>query len=80
VALQDAAAQVTGAHGEALKGRLRTGTVVSYDDRNWELHWSQELRRINLSRTIAVDMESGTLATQGYRLQVRPLWCVVVRV
>ncbi|HTI82331.1 MAG TPA: AMP nucleosidase [Acetobacteraceae bacterium] len=70
VALQDAAAQVTGAHGEALKRRLRTGTVVSYDDRNWELRWSQERLRINLSRAIAVDMESGTLATQGYRLRV----------
>ena len=70
VALQDAAAQVTGAGGEALKRRLRTGTVVSYDDRNWELRWSQERRRINLSRAIAVDMESGALATQGYRLRV----------
>jgi AMP nucleosidase len=68
--LQEAAAQVTGARGEALKRRLRTGTVVSYDDRNWELRWSQERRRINLSRAIAVDMESGTLATQGYRLRV----------
>jgi AMP nucleosidase len=70
VALQDAAARVTGETGEALKQRLRTGTVVSYDDRNWELRWSQERRRINLSRAIAVDMESGTLAAQGYRLRV----------
>jgi AMP nucleosidase len=70
VALQDAAADVTGERGEALKRRLRTGTVVSYDDRNWELRWSQERRRINLSRAIAVDMESGTLAAQGYRLRV----------
>jgi AMP nucleosidase len=70
VALQEAAAQVTGEHGDALKKRLRTGTVVTYDDRNWELRWSQERRRINLSRAIAVDMESGTLATQGYRLRV----------
>ncbi len=70
VALQEAAAQVTGERGDALKQRLRTGTVVSYDDRNWELRWSQERRRINLSRAIAVDMESGTLATQGYRLRV----------
>jgi AMP nucleosidase len=52
VALQDAAAQVTGAYGEELKRRLRTSTVVSYDDRNWELRWSQERRRINLSRAI----------------------------
>ncbi|CAH2600326.1 AMP nucleosidase [Rhodovastum atsumiense] len=70
VALQEAAAQVTGERGEALKKRLRTGTVVTYDDRNWELRWSQERRRINLSRAIAVDMESGTLAAQGYRLRV----------
>jgi AMP nucleosidase len=70
VALQEAAAQVTGERGDALKQRLRTGTVVSYDDRNWELRWSQERRRINLSRAIAVDMESGTLAAQGYRLRV----------
>jgi AMP nucleosidase len=70
VALQGAAAAVTGEAGEALKRRLRTGTVVSYDDRNWELRWSQERLRINLSRAIGVDMESGTLAAQGYRLRV----------
>jgi AMP nucleosidase len=70
VALQEAAARVTGERGDALKQWLRTGTVVSYDDRNWELRWSQERRRINLSRAIAVDMESGTLAAQGYRLRV----------
>jgi len=70
VALQGAAAIVTGEHGDTLKRRLRTGTVVTYDDRNWELRWSQERRRINLSRAIAVDMESGTIATQGYRLRV----------
>jgi AMP nucleosidase len=70
VALQEAAAQVTGERGDGLKRRLRTGTVVTYDDRNWELRWSRERRRINLSRAIAVDMESGTLATQGYRFRV----------
>ena len=70
VALQQAAERVTGQHGDELKRRLRTGTVVTYDDRNWELRWTQERRRINLSRAIAVDMESGTLAAQGYRLRV----------
>jgi AMP nucleosidase len=70
VALQEAVAQVTGDHGEALKRRLRTGTVVTNDDRNWELRWTQERRRINLSRAIAVDMESGTIATQGFRMRV----------
>jgi AMP nucleosidase len=70
VALQQAASAITGDHGEGLKRRLRTGTVVTYDDRNWELRWSQERRRINLSRAIAVDMESGTIAAQGYRFRV----------
>ncbi len=70
VALQGAAAAVTGESGDALKARLRTGTVVTYDDRNWELRWSLERKRINLSRAIAVDMESGTVAAQGYRFRV----------
>jgi AMP nucleosidase len=70
MALQEAAARVTGERGDALKRRLRTGTVVSYDDRNWELRWSQERQRISHGRAIAVDMESATLATQGYRLRV----------
>ncbi|AJE22644.1 AMP nucleosidase [Azotobacter chroococcum] len=69
-ALQEAAAQVTGEQGEALKRRLRTGTVLTYDDRNWELRWAQERPLINLSRAVAVDMESGTIAAQGYRLRV----------
>jgi AMP nucleosidase len=70
MALQQAAADVTGEKGKALKSRLRTGTVVTNDDRNWELRWTQERMRINLSRAIAVDMESGTIAAQGYRLRV----------
>lgn len=69
-ALQMAARDVTGEEGDILKQRLRTGTVVTYDDRNWELRWSQERRRINLSRAIAVDMESGTIAAQGFRFRV----------
>ncbi|WP_437882751.1 AMP nucleosidase [Pseudomonas sp. LRF_L74] len=69
-ALQEAAANVTGDKGEALKKRLRTGTVLTYDDRNWELRWAQERPLINLARAVAVDMESGTIAAQGYRLRV----------
>ncbi len=70
VALQEAAAEVTGERGESLKRRLRTGTVLTYDDRNWRLRWAQERPLINLARAIAVDMESGTIAAQGYRLRV----------
>ncbi|HCP54082.1 MULTISPECIES: AMP nucleosidase [Pseudomonas] len=70
LALQEAAAVVTGERGDELKKRLRTGTVLTYDDRNWELRWAQERPLINLARAIAVDMESGTIAAQGYRLRV----------
>lgn len=70
LALQEAAAQVTGERGDDLKRRLRTGTVLTYDDRNWELRWAQERPLINQARAIAVDMESGTIAAQGYRLRV----------
>lgn len=69
-ALQVAAAEVTGDQGDALKRRLRTGTVLTYDDRNWELRWAQERPLINQARAIAVDMESGTIAAQGYRFRV----------
>lgn len=70
VALQDAAATVTGQRGDALKQRLRTGTVVTNADRNWELQFAQQRRQINISRAIAVDMECGTIAAQGFRLRV----------
>ena len=69
-ALQAAAEAVTGAEGEALKPRLRTGTVVTTDDRNWELRFSRSALRFNQSRAVAVDMESATIAAQGYRFRV----------
>ena len=40
VALNRAAEIVTGEQGDILKRRLRTGTVVTTDDRNWELRYS----------------------------------------
>jgi AMP nucleosidase len=70
MAMQLAAAEITGEKGAALKARLRTGTVVTEDDRNWELRWSQESQRMKLSRAIAIDMESGTIAAQGFRFRV----------
>ncbi|MEL7451753.1 MAG: AMP nucleosidase [Pseudomonadota bacterium] len=70
VALQAASAEVTGERGEALKRRLRTGTVVTTDDRNWELQFADSARRFNQSRAVAIDMESATIAANGYRLRV----------
>ena len=69
-ALQEAAAEVTGESGEALKRRLRTGTVVTTDDRNWELRYTASALQFNRSRAVAIDMESGTIAAQGYRFRV----------
>ncbi len=48
--------------GEEVKQRLRTGTVVTTDDRNWELRYSASALRFNLSRAVAIDMESATIA------------------
>ena len=69
-ALHEAAKLVTGESGDALKRRLRTGTVVTTDDRNWELLFTQSALRFNQSRAVAIDMESGTIAAQGYRFRV----------
>jgi AMP nucleosidase len=69
-ALQLATEKVTGMTGDALKPRLRTGTVVTTDDRNWELRYSQSSLRFNQSRAVAIDMESATIAAQGYRFRV----------
>jgi len=70
VALAAAAGSVTGDKGEGLKKRLRTGTVVTTDDRNWELRITETARRFNQSRAIAIDMESATIAANGFRLRV----------
>ncbi|NBB51672.1 AMP nucleosidase [Rhizobium sp. CRIBSB] len=69
-ALYDAAKAVSGAPGEEVKRRLRTGTVVTTDDRNWELRYTKSALRFNQSRAVAIDMESATIAAQGYRFRV----------
>ena len=69
-ALAGAAEAVSGEHGADLKKRMRTGTVVTTDDRNWELRFTQSAKRMSLSRAVGVDMESATIAGQGYRFRV----------
>jgi len=70
VALQEAVARVTGLSGDEQKTRMRTGTVVTTDDRNWELRYDDLYTRFNQSRAIAIDMESATIATNGFRFRV----------
>jgi AMP nucleosidase len=71
VALERAVADVTQLTGFELKRVLRTGTVASTDNRNWELlpHPGPE-RRFSQSRAVALDMESATLAANGFRFRV----------
>lgn len=70
LALAGAAEAVSGVQGANIKQRMRTGTVVTTDDRNWELHYSTSAKRFSQSRAIAVEMESATIAAQGYRFRV----------
>jgi AMP nucleosidase len=69
-ALFEAAMSVTGEDEDSLKKRLRTGTVVTTDDRNWELRYTLSALRFNQSRAVGIDMESATVAAQGYRFRV----------
>ena len=70
MSLAEAAETVSGESGADLKRRMRTGTVVTTDDRNWELRYSDSALRFSQSRAIAIDMESATIAAQGYRFRV----------
>jgi AMP nucleosidase len=75
VALESAVADVTGLRGYELKRLMRTGTVASTDNRNWELLPSRGVQttpeqRFSQSRAIALDMESATIAANGFRFRV----------
>jgi AMP nucleosidase len=71
VALQDAVADVTELEGYELKRIMRTGTVASLDNRNWELRdQTGPVQRLSQSRAIALDMESATIAANGFRFRV----------
>ncbi len=71
VALEQAVEDVTQVRGAALKRIMRTGTVASTDNRNWELLPNNEpQRRFSQSRAVALDMESATIAANGFRFRV----------
>ena len=69
VALQEAVAEVTQLEGYELKRIMRTGTVATIDNRNWELR-DTPVHRLSLSRAVALDMESATIAANGFRFRV----------
>ncbi len=71
IALERATCQVTGLDDYEFKQIMRTGTVATINDRNWELHDQKELMmQFSQSRAIALDMESATIAANGFRFRV----------
>jgi AMP nucleosidase len=70
VALEQAVGEVTGLEGFELKRIMRTGTVASVDNRNWELGGHDVIRRLSQSRAVALDMESAAIAANGFRFRV----------
>lgn len=71
IALEQAVAEVTQLQGYELKRIMRTGTVATIDNRNWELReHTGPVQRLSQSRAIALDMESATIAANGYRFRV----------
>jgi AMP nucleosidase len=71
VALEQAVAEITGYTGYELKRIMRTGTVATIDNRNWELRDQRgPVKRLSQSRAIALDMESATIAANGFRFRV----------
>ena len=71
VALEQAVAGVTKLEGFELKRIMRTGTVASFDNRNWELRdQTGPVQRLSQSRAVALDMESATIAANGFRFRV----------
>ncbi len=70
-ALEKAVSEICGFDGYDIKKVMRTGTVATTDDRNWEIRSStQQNKRLSQSRAIAMDMESGTIAANGFRFRV----------
>jgi AMP nucleosidase len=71
VALEQAVAEITHMEGIETKRIMRTGTVATFDNRNWELRDQTEItRRLSQSRAVALDMESATIAANGFRFRV----------
>lgn len=71
LSLEQAVKEICGMDGHDVKKVMRTGTVATVDDRNWELRSSvRQNQRFSQSRAIALDMESGTVAANGFRFRV----------
>ncbi len=71
VSLEQAVSDVTHCTGTELKRIMRTGTVASVDNRNWEIgDHATIVRLLSQSRAVALDMESAAIAANGFRFRV----------
>jgi AMP nucleosidase len=48
----------------------RIGTVYTTANRNWEFSKAKSVEEIHMSRSVAIDMESSTVATNGFRYRI----------
>jgi len=55
---------------DARGARYRTGLVLTTANRNWELEIDAMTRVFEQSRAVAVDMESATIAANGFRYRI----------
>jgi AMP nucleosidase len=71
IALEQAVEDISQLQGYELKRIMRTGTVATIDNRNWELReHAGPVQRLSQSRAVALDMESATIAANGFRFRV----------
>ena len=57
---------------------FRMGTVFTTANRNWEFNQQVPMAEISAARAVAVDMESATVATNGFRYRVPSSTLLVV--
>jgi AMP nucleosidase len=55
---------------DARRARYRIGTVLTTANRNWELDINTMEHTFEQSRAVAVDMESATIAANGFRYRI----------
>jgi AMP nucleosidase len=55
---------------EAHRARYRLGAVATTGNRNWEFNQARTLAATRLARSIAIDMESATVAANGFRYRI----------
>lgn len=55
---------------DAHEMKYRIGTVYTTSNRNWEFAKSRTVAEFNVSRSVAIDMESATIATNGFRYRI----------